>query len=261
MQNIKYFKDIDFIKIFDLQHKETIFRAKSKEEWDKRADKLIDCSYYDKFISKINMKNIESVLDVGCGNGILAKKFLKEGKKVIGIDYSEGMLKSFKENTKNFKNVRAIKKSWEDDWNDLEVCDIAVVSKSFEFENLSVEEAIKKLNSHVKKRVYLTYYVGNYVDNEIIDFIGKKIVNRPEYILLLNVLYQMGIEAILDFIEEDNIIKDLNFEEFLQIIKWKIGKLTSKETEKLKKYYELKKSHNKPLFKSMKWSFISWNVN
>ena len=67
------------------------------------------------------------------------------------------MLKSFKENTKNFKNVKAIKKSWEDDWNDVEVCDIAVVSKSFKFGNLSVKEAIKKLNSHVKKRVYLTY--------------------------------------------------------------------------------------------------------
>lgn len=35
MQNIKYFKDIDFIKIFDIQHTETIFKPKSKKEWDK----------------------------------------------------------------------------------------------------------------------------------------------------------------------------------------------------------------------------------
>ena len=75
MQKIKYFKDIDFIKNFDIQHKETIFKPKTKEDWDKKVDKLIDCSYYNKFISKINMEDIETVLDVGCGNGILAIKF------------------------------------------------------------------------------------------------------------------------------------------------------------------------------------------
>ena len=83
------------------------------------------------------------------------------------------MLKVFKENTKNYKNVKAIKKAWEDEWNDVDVCDIAIVSRSFEFEDLSVKDAIEKLNAYVKKRVYLTYYVGNYLDDEIIDFIGK----------------------------------------------------------------------------------------
>jgi len=261
MQTIKYFKDIDFIKIFDIQHKETIFKPKSKEDWDNKAksfNQFQSSLYYYKFLSKININEIESVFDVGCGNGNLALKFLEKGKKVVGLDYSDGMLKIFKENTKNYKNVKAIKKAWEEDWSDVDICDIAVVSKSFEFENLSVRDAIEKLNAHVKKRVYLTYYVGNYLDDEIIDFIGKEIVNRPEYILLLDVLYQMGIKAKLDFIMEEGIVGDLNFEEFLQFVEWKIGELNSREIEKLKKYYHLKKSKDKPLFKPMKWAFISW---
>ena len=217
MQKIKYFKNIDFIKIFDIQHKETIFKPKSKEDWDNKAEnfnQFRNSPYYDKFLSKINISEIDSVLDVGCGNGNLAIKFLEKGKKVVGLDYSDGMLKVFKENTKHYKNVKAIKRAWEEDWSDVDICDIAVVSKSFEFEDLSVKYAIEKLNSHVKKGVYLTYYVGNYLDDEILEAIGRKIVNRPEYILLLNVLYQMGIEAKLNFIEEDNTIKNLELEDF-----------------------------------------------
>ena len=264
MQNIKYFKDIDFIKIFDIQHKETIFKPQSKEEWNKRSKEyktLNNIPYYDKFLSKIDMNNIESVLDIGCGNGNLALKFLEKGKKVVGLDYSEGMIDAFKKNTKNYKNVKAIKKAWEDDWNDVDVCDIAIVSKSFEFENLSVRDAIEKLNKHAKKGVYLTYYVGNYLDDEILEFIGKNIVNRPEYILLLNVLYQMGIEAKLDFIIEREAKKDnYTFDEFLNMVNWKLGELNPKEIEKLKEYYDLKTSQNKPLFNTMKWAYIYWNL-
>jgi len=49
------------------------------------------------------MKDIETVLNILCENGILAIKFLKKGKKVIRIDYSEVMLKSFKKTLKIFK--------------------------------------------------------------------------------------------------------------------------------------------------------------
>ena len=264
MQNIKYFKDIDFIKIFNIQHKETIFKPKPKKDWDKKAEefnKFNDSPYYDVFISKIDLSNIDSVLDIGCGNGNLALRFLEKGKKVVGLDYSEGMLNAFRENTKKYKNVKTIKKAWEDNWNDVDTCDIAVASRSFEFEDLNVKDAIEKLNKHAKKGVYLTYYVGNYLDDEILKFIGKNIVNRPEYILLLNVLYQMGIEAKLDFITEREDKKDnYTFDEFLNIVNWKLGKVNSKEIKKLKEYYDLKTSQNKPLFNPMKWAYIYWEL-
>ena len=137
MQKVKYYKDIDFIKIFDLQHKETVFKPKSKQDWDKRAqdfDKHYESSYYDEIFSRINLENVESVLDVGCGNGNLSLRFLEKGKRVVGLDYSDGMIQAFKKNTKHYKKAKAIKKAWEEDWSDVDVCDIAIVSKSFEFE-------------------------------------------------------------------------------------------------------------------------------
>ena len=262
MQNIKYFKDIDFIKIFDIQHTETIFKPKPKIDWDKKAkifDKLIDSPYYDKFLEKIDLNSVESVLDIGCGNGNLSLRFLEKGIKVIGMDYSKGMIEAFNRNTKKYNNAVSFIKAWEDDWNDLPKCDITVISRSFEFDNLSVKEAIEKILSKTKKAVYLTYYDGNYLDDEILEFLDKNIVNRPEYILLLNVLYQMGIKAKLDFIEEEN-KKIHSFDEFIRVVNWKLGELSDNDIKKLKDYYEMKTSQNQPLIRPMRWAYIYWNL-
>lgn len=43
-----------------------------------------------------------TVLDVGCGSGVFLDTALKLGKKVIGIDYSQQMLKSAQRNLRNF---------------------------------------------------------------------------------------------------------------------------------------------------------------
>jgi len=263
MQCIKYYKDIDFIEIFDIQHKETIFKPKLKKDWDKKAkvfDKLIDSPYYDKFMEKIDLSGIESVLDIGCGNANLALKFLEKGIKVTGVDYSQGMIEAFKKNTKKYQNVRAFQKAWEDDWDDLPICDIVVISRSFEFEDLGVKEAIEKILSKTKKAVYLTYYDGNYLDDEILKFLNKDIVNRPEYILFLNVLYQMGIKAKLDFIEEESKNEIYSFDEFVRVVNWKLGELTDNDIKKLKDYYEMKKSQNKPLVRPMRWAYIYWKL-
>ena len=61
MQEIKYYK-------------ETVFKPKSKQDWDKRDqdfDKHYESPYYDEIFSRINLENVESILDVGCGNGNL----------------------------------------------------------------------------------------------------------------------------------------------------------------------------------------------
>jgi len=53
----------------------------------------------------------------------------------------------------------------------------------------------------------------------------------------------MGIEAKLDFIIERETKKDnYTFDEFLNMINWKLGELNLKEIEKLKEYYDLKTS-------------------
>jgi len=46
----------------------------------------------------LDSENDEIVLDLGCGDGTLAKEIEKKGSKVIGIDLSENMIQKAKEN-------------------------------------------------------------------------------------------------------------------------------------------------------------------
>lgn len=42
-------------------------------------------SFYDSILKK---NNCSSVLEVGCGSGMLARRFLKSGYEYLGVDYS-----------------------------------------------------------------------------------------------------------------------------------------------------------------------------
>jgi len=71
----------------------------------------IHSSSYKKIINNIIMRyfpdeNKKSVLDIGCGGGISVKLFsdIKEINEVVGIDYSEGMVKLSKAFNKKYIN-------------------------------------------------------------------------------------------------------------------------------------------------------------
>ena len=49
--------------------------------------------YGNEVVSLIDMHGVETVLDLGCGNGALTARFLKLSKSVIGMDASEEMLR------------------------------------------------------------------------------------------------------------------------------------------------------------------------
>lgn len=52
-----------------------------------------------RIIAELNVKGTESILDLGCGDGVLTKQLadLVPNGKVLGIDASEGMIKTAKE--------------------------------------------------------------------------------------------------------------------------------------------------------------------
>ena len=74
-----------------------------------------------KLLEKISryLKKGNSVLDLGCGAGIPVSKYLfDKGFKVVGIDFSEGMLKLARENVPkaSFKKMDMTKMSFKENW-------------------------------------------------------------------------------------------------------------------------------------------------
>ena len=73
---------------------------------------IVSFGFYAKFIgnaiSKLEIKDDDYILDLGCGTGrnaCLMRNYLSEKGFILGLDVSEGMGKQFIEKCKNFKNV------------------------------------------------------------------------------------------------------------------------------------------------------------
>ena len=255
---------IDFGKMYIEHKKASTFKGKKADDWDERAEsmskKVIDSPYTAEFISKMNLDGCESILDVGCGPGTIALAVADKMKTVSGLDFSKGMLQQFVQNgQQRGVNVNPIYKSWEDEWYDIERHDIVVASRSIEVRDL--RDAIKKLNSKANKAVYVTYKAGgSFVDIDILEYIGKDIVSRPDYMYLLLILREMGIYAKLDFIDTpDGSISYDNKEVFLNSLGWSLGGLEEEHIQKAEEFYDrfISKGLFKP--KGFKWAFVHWD--
>lgn len=254
---------IDFGKMYIEHKKASTFKGKKAGDWDEKAEamshQVIDSPYVKDFISKMSLNGCESILDVGCGPGTIALAVANKIKTVTGLDFSKGMLECFVKNgeQRGFK-VNPIYRSWEDDWHDIERHDIVVASRSIEVKDL--RNAVKKLNSKANKAVYVTYKAGgSFVDTEILEYIGKDVISRPDYMYLLLILREMGIYAKLDFIDTPGGSVSYNNKEiFLNSLEWSLGDLEGEHRQKAEDFYDrfIAKELYKP--KGFKWAFISW---
>ncbi len=195
---------IDFASMYKAHKNATDFKTKSAEDWDAKAadmaPRVINSPYVDDFISRMSLEPHDTVLDIGCGPGTLALALAQKVKKVIAIDYSKQMLEQLQIHAarEGIENIEALHVSWEDDWSSLPQVDIAVASRSMEVG--CMHSALEKMNHHARKACYLTYKVGgSYVDMEILDFIGKSIIPKPDYWYIPLILYQKGYLPRVDY--------------------------------------------------------------
>ena len=255
---------IDFARMYKEHKKASTFKGKKAADWDEKAEsmskRVIDSPYTAEFVSKMNLEGCESLLDVGCGPGTIALALAPKMKKVCGMDFSTGMLECFLKNAKerNISSAKTVHRSWEESWDDAEEFDIVVASRSIEVKDL--KDGLKKLNAKAKKAVYVTYKAGgSFVDEEILEFIGKDIVTRPDYVYVLLILREMGIYAKLDFIDTPG--GSVSYESkdmFLSSLEWSVGGLEDGQKLKAEEFYDKHISTGIFKPKGFKWAFIYW---
>ncbi|MCT7584427.1 class I SAM-dependent methyltransferase [Aliarcobacter butzleri] len=254
---------LNFSKLYKKQVKNSTFKSKKSSDWDKKAkqfnENVLNSPYIKEFISKVDIKDCQTLLDVGSGPANISLQLAPKLEKVYALDYSLEMLNLAKENAKNLEinNLITIHKSWYDKWNDVPNTDIVIASRSMEVKN--IKKALKKLNEKANKKVYITTKVGgSFIDNEILNQLKRKINPRPDYIYLINTLHSMGIFAKVDFIKtKNNKLQVKKDKEFIQKVSWSLGKLTKKEEIILKEYFNNTYKHKKePDY--LTWAFISW---
>ncbi|MFP4485466.1 MAG: class I SAM-dependent methyltransferase [Campylobacterales bacterium] len=254
--------DIDFNKLYIEQKSKSSFKPKTKKEWDSKAsdmNSVVDGdSYIEKLMKIIDFSECKTLLDVGCGAGTVSINAKNLLESITAFDYSEEMIKKLKQRCQNgnISNITPLLHSWEQSWDSLPMCDIVVASRSMQVANM--KEALLKLDSKAKKRVYLTTKVGgSFLPKEIMQLLQKEIEPNPDYIYIINILYTLGINPSLEYIElKSDRISKKSKDRFIDSIKWSIGELNEIELERLEEFYENKIDSLNP---NIKWAVISWN--
>jgi len=257
---------IDFGRLYSVQRVASTHKIKDKHTWDKKAEnmnKKVHNSFYNEMVqSNIILNKEETLLDIGCGPGTFSLRFASSVKHVYASDFSQKMIEILQENqkAKGIDNITSFVHDMEKSWDDMPTCDIVLASRCLEVED--IEDVLKKINNHAKKAVYLTYKVGkSYLDEQVLQAIGREIMPKPDYIYLINVLYNMGINAELKFIDpnEKELVNVDSEEEYIESIRWSLDGINEDEITKARKFYQecLQKGLTPPL-RDGRWALISW---
>ena len=134
--------------------------------------------------------------------GALSVLAAKKVDQIYGYDFSPKMLEFARENAQIYgaKNVKFAQRAFEDDWSDVPECDVVFASRCLEVDDLKA--ALSKLLSKTKKSLYITFKVGgSFVDEDVLGAIGREVEQKPDFVYLLNILFQMGYLPSLSYIK------------------------------------------------------------
>jgi len=238
--------------------------------WDRRAPEFtrhVSASdYIDQFIRIMKPEPHWTVLDIGSGAGTLAVPLAPSVRAVTAVDSSKVMLSLLNQRCTEggITNITAINGRWEDDWDELgiPVHDVAIASRSLIMNDL--RDGVRKLESRARKRVYISTLVddGPY-DRKILEAVGRGFCLGADYILVYNLLRQLGIYANIDFTinRQEQLYRDLD--DALNSMRWMIYEMTQDEEERLRKHLSAtlirENDHWKmPYSLVVRWAVIWW---
>lgn len=260
------YDEIDFDALYKAQKARSSFGKKFAADWDKKApsfnEGVMKSVYAQEFIDKVDFAGVSTLLDFACGAGALSVLAAKKADQIYGYDFSPKMLEFAKQNAQIYgaKNVKFAQKAFEDDWSDVPVCDVVLASRCLEVDDLKA--SLNKLLSKTKKSLYITFKVGgSFVDEEILDAIGRKVEQKPDFVYLLNILFQMGYFPSLSYIKAKcHAGPETSAQELIQKTRWGLGgELSETEEARLAEYFNIGKY--KPRQEFMHWAFVQVDKN
>lgn len=256
--------EIDFAGLYRTAASRAGRSTRPRGYWDDRArsmsDTILDDEYVAEFVRRMDLSGARTLLDVGCGPGTIALAVAAGLEHVYGLDYSAEMIAVLGENARRrgVQNVTPILRSWEDDWDDVPVCDIVVASRSTAVADL--EAAFLKIESKARQRVYVSYPAdGTFMAGEVSRAIGRPVEGLPDYLCVVGILHHLGRYPTLDYLPGESRLKRCpTYTDFRDKVVGLLGSLTAAESQRLEEYYEM----NRERFgrERMRWAFCSWKA-
>jgi SAM-dependent methyltransferase len=266
------YRDIDWNRMWQEGRRKKSWKKKKSDDWNQRAASFakrnINSGYVDSFLNLMQPQEDWSVLDVGCGPGTLALPLAERVKSVTAIDFSHAMLQELRSRSdqKRLPNIHTMEASWDDDWQKLSISryDVTLSSRSLSVQDL--QAALVKLDTYATQKVFIADKVGSGpFDPDLFSALGRPFEEGPDYIITVNLLYQMGIHPKIDYIELEQEKVFSSREEAIESTIWMVENVTPVEEKKLETYIDDRLSQigeQQWLFRRrtpIKWAFISWD--
>jgi len=175
-----------------------------------------------------------TVLDVGAGNGAFAVPLAKAAKQVTAIEPSSGQIGRLIENAEmaGAKNITVLQRRWEE-VNSAELGCYDVVVAAYCFQMKDIRAALQKMCDAAERSLFLLYFVDHDLVKPLHEITGNS-NTAPDYIYLINILYEMEHHASLDILARDyEIPLDLQLDAFV----YSHG-LSAEHRDKLQHYLE-----------------------
>lgn len=258
--------DIDYAERYRQHMRRALTHPKPPGAWDKRAadmgQRATSGAYGEAFLARVDVSGARSLLDVGCGPGILCLPLAAQLEVVYALDYSPGMLAQLQDNARQraVDNLKPVLRAWEEDWSDIPRCDILLASRSGLVADL--DATLDKIHRHTRLRVYFTQLVGGqFIDPALTRFLGINRPAFPDHIYLLNLLHQRGINPRLDYIETPSRLAGCaDFATFAERLAWSLGELNDEQRRRLQDWFEADPHRAQKGGAPMRWAFLAWDV-
>jgi len=204
-------------------------RGYSAEIWNnmwRRADIMQDADNGRSgwIISRLELEPEDTILDIGAGSGALAVPLAKSTGKVTALDISEAALDIIRKKAEKegLANINYICKKWEDAELETDIEQHDIVIASYSVAMLDLKEALLKMDRAAKRGVYIFEAAGErfWHYRELWPKLhGEEFIPSPDYIYIVNVLYQMGIFADVEIWEHETEQHFSNLDEAVK--RWK----------------------------------------
>ena len=221
-------------------------RVSSPDYWDKLWESPLRLGTADNerlqwIKSKLDVRHEDTILDIGCGPGVLTIPLAHKAKHVTAVDISPIALNCIKKTAieKDLNNITYINKKWEeiDTAIDADLHDVVITSYALTM--LDLKEALYKMNNVAKRAVYIFETAGpKYWHYQELwpRLHGENFFPSPDYIYIVNMLYQMGIYANVETAEYETIQRFLSLDEAVQQWAEKLDVTTPQEIDIVRDY-------------------------
>ncbi len=250
---------------------EKLPKKTNSKSWDKIAPQFDEWmrkdDYPQELVSKIKIEPGDTVLDIGCGNGVITIPLANKAKSVIALDISKKMLDILQEkaSNQNLFNIKIINKGIENvEADKIGHHDVVVASRSLNG-IADIQPELEKINRIAQKYVYITLWgVDNRkFESEMAEILGRDSYQHPDYTIVYNLLHEMGIHANVEILKSNTRNYYSNIEEALDRIRWRIGDLNEEEKSIIKEHLEKNLTKNQDGSLSFtrnnsKWVLIWW---